>query len=120
MLEEYLGIRQEPGAYRRFFSDEVFHLYVWYTQQGGELTGFQLVTLKAGEPAHALTWERTKGAVYTGVWTEDEELRISPTPILVPDGPMPQSLLLRLFSEASLGLDDSLRQLIVQTIQAYS
>ncbi len=120
MLQEYLGIRQEPGAFRRFFSDEVFHLYVWYPQKGAEFTGFQLVILKAGEPTHALTWEKAKGSVYTGVWAEDEELRISPTPILVPDGPMPQRHLFKLFSEASVGLEESLRQLILQEIQAYS
>ncbi|NNM53758.1 MAG: hypothetical protein HKM05_03435 [Spirochaetales bacterium] len=120
MLQEYLGIRQEAGAYRRFFSDEAFHLYVWYAQQGGELTGFQLVILRGGEPTHALTWEKAKGAVYTGVWAEDEELRISPTPILVPDGPMPQTHLFKLFSEASVGLEESLRQLVLHEIQAYA
>ncbi len=119
MLKEYLGIRQEEGVFRRFFSDEVLHLYVWYTERGGRLTGFQLVILKAGEPSHALTWEQEKGAIYTGVWSEDEELHISPTPILVLDGPIPHSHLLKLFVEASSELEEELRQLILQTIQAY-
>ena len=119
MLQEYLGIRQEPGTFRRFFSDERFHLYVWYTHERGHVVGFQLVVLEAGEPDHALTWEPSKGSVYTGVWTEDEELVVSPSPVLVADGLLPKSELLALFQEASSSLEPELRRLVLQRIEAH-
>lgn len=43
MLTEFKDVRQRPEeGFRRWFSDAVFDVILWYDREGGEIRGFQL------------------------------------------------------------------------------
>ena len=120
MLTEFPEVRQEASGYRRFFSDENLQLFFWYGHKGGKVEGFQLILLEKGEPAHAFTWEKTRGSFFTGVWgDDDDELPFDPTPLLVANGKMPKNRILVLFRASSLELDDELRLLVDEKISKH-
>lgn len=84
MLKEIPDARQVPGeGRRRWFCDDYFDLVVWYDDD--DVTGFQLTYDLGGTP-RALTWERSKGCLHTGVDDGEEGGRMKMSPILVPDG----------------------------------
>ncbi|MBU0927148.1 MAG: hypothetical protein KKA67_05325 [Spirochaetes bacterium] len=61
-FEEFPGVRQRPDeGFRRFFSTRYFDLMVWYSENGGILTGFQLCYDKRGEE-RAVTFKLDEGA----------------------------------------------------------
>src|SRR5262249_21208587 len=67
MLEEFKSVAQQPETpgYRRWFSDAVMELIVWYSP-GGEVRGFQLCYDRDGRE-RAFTWHVDAGMAHTAV-----------------------------------------------------
>ena len=42
-MKEFENVRQDPGGYKRLFSNGEIRLYVWYTDYRGREVGFQLL-----------------------------------------------------------------------------
>jgi hypothetical protein len=120
VLREFRKVRQDPGTYRRLFTDEYFDLYLWYRWRWGRLRGFQLVYDKDGS-CHALTWTRRGGYRHESV--DDGEGGggggYKPSPILVPDGSVDCIALADRFLQASSYLSRRLRALMHRVILQY-
>jgi hypothetical protein len=65
MMQEILGVTDEPGVHRRWFHDDYFDLFVW--QSGaGELVQFQLC-YGIDSSEQALVWHKRSGFFLDGV-----------------------------------------------------
>jgi len=118
MLREFRNVRQDPGTYRRLFTDEYFDLYLWYRWRWGRLRGFQLVYDKDGS-CHALTWTRREGYRHEAVDDGDSGGGDRRTPILVPDGSVDCIALADRFLQASSYLSRRLRAFVHRVILQY-
>ncbi len=120
MLREFRNVRQDPGTYRRLFTDEYFDLYLWYRWRWGRLRGFQLVYDKDGS-CHALTWTRREGYRHEAVDDGDSGVGGGgkATPILVPDGSVDCIALADRFLQASSYLSRRLRAFVHRVILQY-
>jgi hypothetical protein len=120
MLKEFNRLRQEPGGYRRLFTDSFFELWVWYDRQGGHITGFQLC-YDIQRDKRALTWIDGKGFLHSRV-DEDEGYRKGgkKSPILVPDGAVDRDRLADLFRFAGRRLERSVSDLVYEKISLYT
>jgi hypothetical protein len=65
MMREILGVKDEPGAHRRWFHDDYFDLFVWQTG-GGELVQFQLC-YGIDSSELALVWHKGGGFFLDGI-----------------------------------------------------
>jgi hypothetical protein len=64
MMQEILGVTDEPGVHRRWFHDDYFDLFVW--QSGaGELVQFQLC-YGIDSSEQALVWHKESGFYLDG------------------------------------------------------
>ena len=64
MMQEILGVTDEPGVHRRWFHDDYFDLFVW--QSGaGELVQFQLC-YGIDSSEQALVWHKDGGFYLDG------------------------------------------------------
>lgn len=64
MMQEILGVTDEPGVHRRWFHDDYFDLFVW--QSGaGELVQFQLC-YGIDSSEQALVWHKDSGFYLDG------------------------------------------------------
>lgn len=116
-MREFMNVRQVPGGYRRFFTDDSFDLYVWYGDDQTSVLGFQLVYNKEGEEK-ALTWDRTEGFLHSGVETGDDDW-YKPTPILVLDGLFDWEAVYRRFEETSTDIDAGVKRFVLDKIREY-
>jgi len=64
MMQEILGVTDEPGIHRRWFHDDYFDLFVWQVE-GGELVQFQLC-YGIDSSEQALVWEKRGGFFLDG------------------------------------------------------
>lgn len=119
MLEEFKKVSQQPETpgYRRWFSDAVMELIVWYSP-AGTVRGFQLCYDRDGRE-RAFTWHVDAGMAHTAVDDgEDSPLR-NDTPILVPDGPARTDLVLEQFRQRCARLDPGLAELVEGKLDEY-
>jgi len=65
MMQEILGVTDEPGVHRRWFHDEYFDLFVWQAG-GGELVQFQLC-YGIDSSERALVWHKDGGFFLDGI-----------------------------------------------------
>ena len=119
MLEETRQTRQIAGEpFRRWFSDRIFDLIVWYASDN-EIIGFQLC-YREGTDEHALTWLQGKGSTHKRIDDgEGRPARSKMTPILVPDGTFDRDSVLALFQKESKSLDCELVEIVTETINRY-
>jgi hypothetical protein len=111
-LPEVRQVRDEPR--RRWFADDYFDLIVW-SDQSGEISGFQLCYDLSGDE-RALTWRQTTGFSHQGV--DDGELQrpYKATPILVEDGSCDYAALAQLFRERSRNMDEQVARFVLGKI----
>jgi hypothetical protein len=64
MMQEILGVTDEPGVHRRWFHDDYFDLFVWQAG-GGELVQFQLC-YGIDSSERALVWHKRSGFFLDG------------------------------------------------------
>ena len=121
MLSEIVDTRQIPDeGFRRWFTDEEMDLIVWYTREGGEVTGFQLCYDKQ-KRERALTWTVEGGFQHEKVDDgEDQGYAHKGTPILVPDGEFRRERVLKEFEKESLEVDPRLRKLVIERLSGYA
>jgi hypothetical protein len=65
MMNEILGVTDEPGVHRRWFHDDYFDLFVWQAG-GGELVQFQLC-YGIDSSERALVWHKRGGFFLDGI-----------------------------------------------------
>lgn len=119
MLEEFKSVAQQPETpgYRRWFSDAVLELIVWYSPAGA-VRGFQLCYDRDGRE-RAFTWHVDAGMAHTAVDDgEDSPLR-NDSPILVPDGVPRTDWALEQFEARSARLDPALASLVARKLDEY-
>jgi hypothetical protein len=119
MLEEFKKVSQQPETpgYRRWFSDAVMELIVWYSPKD-EVRGFQLCYDRDGRE-RAFTWHVDAGMAHSAIDDgEDSPLR-NDTPILVPDGAPRTDQVLEQFRERSARLDPALAGLVERKLGEY-
>ena len=119
MLEEFKRVAQQPETpgYRRWFSDAVMELIVWYSPAGA-VRGFQLCYDRDGRE-RAFTWHVDAGMAHTAIdGGEDSPLR-NDAPILVPDGAPRTELVVEQFQERSARLDPALAALVTRKLEEY-
>src|SRR5438270_13619107 len=119
MLEEFKSVAQQPKTpgYRRWFSDAVMELIVWYSP-AGDIRGFQLCYDRDGRE-RAFTWHVDAGMAHTAVDDgEDSPLR-NDTPILVPDGVPRTERVLEQFKERCARLEPALAELVTRKLEEY-
>ena len=81
MLEEIREIRQIEGEpYRRWFTDPVVDLFVWYDDHD-KVIQFQICYDK-GPGEQALTWRQGEGIVHHSVDGESGIYRMKSTPVM--------------------------------------
>jgi hypothetical protein len=117
MLREHDNVQQHLGeGRRRWFSDPDFDLIVWYGERGqlGTVVGFQLCYDKRSVE-HAVTWRRVGGLTHARI--DDGDHYVGATPILVPDGPLPDGRLRDRFIEAAGELEPSLLRLVTEVLR---
>ncbi len=119
MLQEVTQTQQFSGEpFRRWFSDSMFDLIVWYAPDN-KISGFQLCYNKRADE-HALTWNKDTGFSHNKI--DDGESRSGRhkiTPVLVPDGTFNKDNVLALFQEESKALDSDLVEIVTKTIKKY-
>ena len=116
-IEQTKQISSEP--FRRWFSDRVIDLIVWYSPDKSVIVGFQLCYRK-GIDEHALTWLQGKGFSHNRI--DDGEGRPAGhkmTPILLPDGTFEKDSLLTDFEEASREIDPEVVRAVGEMIKRY-
>lgn len=119
MLEEFKKVSQQPETpgYRRWFSDAVLELIVWYSP-AGVVRGFQLCYDRDGRE-RAFTWHVDAGMAHTAVDDgEDSPLR-NDAPILVPDGEPAADQVLEQFRRRCARLDPPLAELVAGKLDEY-
>jgi hypothetical protein len=114
MLKEFRSVRQEPGLLRRWFTDEQMDLIVWYDEDG-QLIGFQLCYDKLRDE-HAFTWRPDVGAAHNRIDSGEVVPFVNRTPILVADGEFPAAQVAADFAARSQGIDDDIRQLVLDKL----
>lgn len=117
MLTEFHGVKQEPGARRRWFEGDGLELVVWHGTDDG-LAGFQLC-YTAGDGERALTWRPGVGFTHSEVDQGDNiEGGGKQSPILVPDGAVPWAELAAKFAAEGARLEPGLRELVAARLAA--
>lgn len=96
---------------RRWFEDDGMELVVWH-DAGGRVSGFQLL-YGQGDGEHALTWRSESGFTHSRVDQGDTRTHMKLSPILVPDGVVPWTLLREEFATRSGKLEGPLRALVL-------
>jgi hypothetical protein len=119
MLKEVEKTRQIAGEpYRRWFSDAVFDLIVWYAA-AGEIIGFQLC-YRAWPDEKALTWLKGEGFSHNRIDSgEGRPDHHKMTPILLPDGEFDAGQVHRQFRAASADIDPQVIETVCKVLDHY-
>lgn len=111
MFTEFDKVRQEKDGFRRLFTDKQLQLYVWYTEKGGEIYGFQLLYMHRNNQK-ALTWTKEEGFLHSDVDGWDSS-GINSTPFLVSGGQIPFEQLKLKLQESLQGVEQEIQDLIL-------
>lgn len=118
-MQEFDKVRQDPAGFKRYFYDNDFDLYVWYTRKEGDITGLQLIYDKATDP-RALTWIKNKGYSHNRIDGYDSRSFVSLAPILVADGLFDTGAILDRFRLHSDGLPPDIVHLVEEKLKLYT
>jgi hypothetical protein len=117
MLREIGNIKQYPGQFfRRWFSDEMLDLFVWYDTDG-RIAGFQLCFDKDGRE-RALTYSDENGYTLNEVEADGSAWDMSSPVLAVPDTEFPRVRLLAQLGERGELLDTHLREYLSEKLEA--
>ena len=119
MLREMRNTRQISREHpRRWYMDEDMDLIVWFGE-AGSIVGFQL----AYDQLHserALTWKFSSGFHHEKVDDgEDRPGKYKATPILIPDGKFPASLIAERFKVRAENIDDEISNFVYNKLLEY-
>jgi len=119
MLREMSSVRQIPDEpRRRWFSDAHFDLVIW-TDDSGDIVGFQLCYDRA-HAERALTWRRDTGFSHNAVDSgEGRPGRYKAPPILVADGAFDPQTVAAMFLGHSGALDSRSSDFIYYKLLEY-
>jgi len=116
MLKEFKKVRQDNDSFRRYFTDDMFDLYIWYNKDVKEIEGFQIIYDKREENLHAFTWEKNEGTFHSGI---DNEGWYNPSPILFKSELANKIDIAREFVKRAKNIDDKLVKMIANKIVHY-
>ena len=126
MLKELKGIAQkEEGIHRRWFEDAHYELIVWYRIPEGRklsgrdpITGFQLCYSRFHAES-CVTWTESEGFSHDDIDDTRVGLSIPAAPMLVSDGPVPESLA-GSFQEASAKIPKKISAFVLRKLEELS
>lgn len=118
VLREFVHVKQEQGGgRRRWFESDALELIVWQDSTG-RMEGFQ-ICYQFNRRERALTWRPQVGFAHhfidTGTRTPFGGRM---TPILIPDGPVPWTLIEERFAAECSSLEPELRELVASRLVA--
>ncbi len=119
MLSESSVSQKEENVFRRWFQDEYFDLIVWYDQETGLISGFQLCYDKH-KNEHAFTWHKNAGFSHNKIDDSRSSGSHPATPILIDDGVFPFSIIMGKFVTSSGNLDPAIRDLVMEKLAEFS
>jgi len=122
-MYEIKKVRQNPGeAFRRWFTDDHFDLYVWYDDPSlGHIVGFQLCYDKdQHRRERAMTWHRGRGYHHTRVEDGEADPTANRSAVLKGDGQFPKETIIHSFRQAATALDPDLVSFIVGKLERYT
>ena len=119
MLSEVTNLTQyDAGAYRRWFHDDFFDLYVW-ENFAGEVQGFQLCYAKADQQ-RALRWSLERGYNHEGVDSPEDKPGRAMSAIFIADGVFDPDGIGEKFERESIPLPPGVRHFVLDKIKTYS
>ena len=123
-LTEVDDVNQVSGeAHRRWFAGKSTNLYVWYNDDDGSMTGFQLCYKRGcvAQIEKALTWLEGKGFSHKTV--DDGESRggrHKGSPVLTPDGIFVKETVLDMFKRNARCLKPEIIRFVTAKIRDYA
>ena len=121
MLKLVPNIRQDPKEpFRRWYADDAgdLDLIVWFGKDR-RISGFQLC-YDLEKDQRAVTWRAETGFSHERVDDgENRPGRYKSTPILIPDGFLDKTDLIRRFEEKSGGLEKDVADFILKRLKTY-
>ncbi len=120
MLYEILKVRQIPGEpYRRWFTDTLYDLYVWYADEARrEIVGFQFCYDK-NRLEHAVTWHKGRGFRFNKVDQGLDDPLGNQSQILRADGRVRREALVMTFHSAAKELDQTMVKAILDVLKTF-
>ncbi len=106
-----------PGAYRRWFQNEYFDLFVW--ERKGEIERFQLAYDKGGNGERMVTWSAAGGFSHSAVDNSPGAGRYPGTPILVADGVLDFRAVAQRFRQSSADIDSRIADAVYDRLIRY-
>ena len=118
MLVEFKNVRQEPGkGSRRWFEGNHYELVVWYQPDAVTIDGFQII-YHHEQKERALTWRAGEGFQHGRVDDGTGSPLKNLTPIVLPNGSVPWTEVLREFDENGSALEAGLRDFVRARLEA--
>lgn len=119
VLQELKGVRQiENEGVRRWFSDDYFHLIVWYKEFAEEFLGFQLC-YDIYDNERSLTWKEDSGFSHNSI-DDDKGFSHHPqAPILISDGNFDSIVISQKFLDSSNNIPKEITSFVANKISEY-
>ena len=118
MLVELKNVRQvENEGFRRWFSDDIFDLIVWY-DYAHNIDGFQLCYDK-DKSERALTWMTVGGYRHDRVDTGETSYASKKSPIILQNGVFNKEKIAALFKKNAKSIDKQIADLVYNKILKY-
>lgn len=118
MLKEFTKIAQVPGGSRkRWFSDDYFDLFVWYSP-ANEIISFQLCYDKE-QNERALTWKASSAYMHHRVDDGESNPTGKATPVLVSEGMFDHQTVAERFLQESLKIDQEVARFVYEKLIKY-
>ncbi len=120
MLREVVNVhQQDPQLRRRWFCDDYFDIFVWERMESNSaIVGFQLCYDKA-QHERVLSWRETTGYTHLGIDSGEPGPATNMSPIMVADGVLPLSDVLKKFDAGAARLDSRIRDFIREKLLNY-
>ncbi len=118
MFREIKGTKQRSGEpTKRWFSSLNMDLFIWFDDDD-EIVSYQL-TYNKPHDEKALTWSKDKGYVHLGVDDGSNPGKHPGTPLLVKDGVVSPSSIIKLIRNDQGDLKPWIKNFIVEGIEKY-
>lgn len=116
-MKEFVGVRQEPGSFRRLFTGNGLDLYVWYEDDHATIRGFELVYPLRGRHK-SIIWRKDKGYRHSTI-DDGERPRYKRSPIHTPDGAFRSEAVARYFAKVSREIPREVRRTVYTRLLAF-
>lgn len=117
LLREWRAAPDPSGKQRRWFTSDDFDLIVWFDDDAS-VAAFQLCYDRMRRE-RAITWARASGFSHNRIDDGEAGPWANRSPILVSDGVFPADEIAHRFADASLGIPENLRAIVLAKLREY-